>query len=155
MEEMFDEVLMCGMCKYFRTHCKRNDESNRVQFSWPFFASKNCSGENRMICRDYVPADYCKYIKENYPGYDEYIKNPDVQREIKNLRYVSFFVGDNTDVAYYVKTSDYINGTMWDGDTFKAFEKVYYVRTPKKGFGYKLVRGPLPNGVEIKKETLE
>lgn len=148
MEEMFEEKLMCGMCKYFREGCKREDP--RVQFSRPWFASKNCCGENRMICKEYEPANYCVYVKNNYPGYDEYIKNPDVQREIRNSRYMGFFIGDDEDITYNVRTDDYINGTMWDGDTFKTFEKVYYVRTPKKGFGYKLVREPLPNGVEIK-----
>jgi hypothetical protein len=39
---------------------------------------------------------------------------------------------------------DFINGTMYNADgSLKAFQKMYYKQT-RSGFGYKLVREPLP-----------
>lgn len=140
MEEKFEENLMCGMCKYFRKDCKRVD-GKIIKFYHPYFTNNTMS---HAICRDYAPADYCVYVKAHYPGYDEYIKDPDVQKH----RYFSFFIKGDDDTMYNVTADDFVNGTMWDGDTFKAFEKQYYVRT-RSGFGYNLVTEPLPNGVKV------
>ena len=144
MEE-FDEALMCGQCRYAGEKCKRVD-GKRIRLYHPWFAPH--SAQQHFICRDYTPADWCVYIKTHYPGYEKYAENPDVQREIRNRKSVGFFVGNDEDTIYHVLADDFVNGTMWDGSVFKAYEKQYYVRT-RSGFGYRLVTEQLPNGVKI------
>lgn len=144
MEE-FDEALMCGQCRYAGEKCKRVD-GKRIRFYHPWFAPH--SAQQHFICRDYATADWCMYIKTHYPGYEKYAENPDVQREIRNRKSVGFFVGNDEDTIYHVLADDFVNGTMWDGGVFKAYEKQYYVRT-RSGFGYRLVTEQLPNGVKI------
>lgn len=145
--EEFDEILMCGQCKYFGKNCKRVD-GRIIKFYRPWFVCETGVGRFHYICRDYEPADYCVYIKNHYPGYEKYTQNHEVQHEIERRRNCGLFIGDDEDTLYHVPSSDFVDGTMWDGDVLKAYEKQYYVRT-RSGFGYKLITEPLPNGVRV------
>ena len=61
---------------------------------------------------------------------------------------IDLCINGDTSARYLVKMKDWIYGTLFDGDTLRAFEKEYYRRT-KRGVGYRLIHESI-NGVEIK-----
>ena len=132
--------IQCKDCMFFKNNCKRCD-GVKVQFAFPCFSS-GFHGHH-FIFKDFEPmhpeyADFQKWtcFEDFWEVYqDVWFTNP---------QYVSFTLNGDLSVRYCVKVDDFINGTMYNANgSLKAFQKMYYKQT-RSGFGYKLVREPLP-----------
>lgn len=144
----------CGDCIYWKYEnvnqapCKRIDHKN-IKFAIPCFASYDGNQHGGIICSDFEPKN--KFFRERWEGFEKYFPlYVDACLPYKNTDTLVYFTLHNdTSVKYGVHMMDFVYGTMIDGNTLKAVEKVYYkqIRNPG-GFNYRLIRDPI-NGVKI------
>lgn len=153
------EHYYCGNCKYFKVDADRNEslckriDHKTIKFAIPYFKSYDCGQYRGCICSDFVPADYCVHAKKNWTNFDEYwIGYVEQWLPYSNTNtYISFTLNNDTSIRYRVKLLDYVYNTMFDGNTLKAYEKVYYKQCRDKEkypTGYKLIVEEI-NGVEV------
>lgn len=144
--------LHCGNCKFFKVDADRNESSCKridhktIQFGRPWFKSYDCHQHTGTICSDFLPANWCISIKNEWKGFDYFWPNY-VQQWLPygNIEMlIPFFANGDTDNKYMVPLMEFVNGTMLDGNKLKAVQKVYYKRdNDPNGYGYKLVKEPI------------
>lgn len=139
----------CGSCKYFKVNadreestCKRIDHK-KIQFTIPWFKSYDCGQFSGVVCSDFIPADWHIDAVKNWTTFEEYWDNFVEQWlpycDMDTLYY--FTINGDKDMRYGIPLRDYVYGTMWEGNKFKAVEKVYYKKDKdSKGSGRKIVR---------------
>lgn len=142
------EHYYCGSCKYFH-NCKRIDHVT-IKFAVPWFKSYDKNQFHGCICADFEPAKWHIHAYQTWKGFDyywpRYIEQWLPYGNTNKLVY--FTLHDDTSVRYGVPLMDFVNGTMVHGNVLKAVEKMYYKRTTKTPYGFKLVREKI-DGVKI------
>ena len=146
MKELFEEswcCLQCGQCRWFKSNaeqptvestCKRIDHK-KFRFAMPWFKSYDCGRSHGIVCRDFEPASWCKWLKEHWVSYDDYY-----QGDKPSFPLIGFTLGNDTTVRYMVKSEDFINNTFIDSDgNLKWVRKMYYKKSRKSPTGYELV----------------
>lgn len=143
-------TVQCGHCMFFRVNadldnkksiCKRIDHKH-IQFATPYFRCYDAGQFNKCICRDFEPAPIWKYLYGHWKGFDDYYQGfDDYDRSLFFGKPLAFIIDGNKSVRYYVKSTDFINGTMFNQDgALRWIYKQYYVATRKNSYGYQLVR---------------
>lgn len=140
----------CGDCGQPRP-CRRRVDGESVQVARPWFLSQ----ANPFPCSDFFPSDIHVFDLAHYwidyeSWYADWLlewKNGISKEDFEKSSIGLCLNGDNS-IRYHVKMKDWIYGTLFDGDTLRAFKKEYYERT-RSGFGYRLIHESI-NGVEIK-----
>jgi len=137
----------CGSCKYFQvdadrrtdTTCKRINHKE-IKFSKPFFKSYDCGQLSGIICSDYTPAEWHKWLYNHWKSIDDYCREyeeAENRPRVKGL--LGFCLDDDTSVRYYVYYKDFYNNTFLDeAGNLKWVERQYYKQV-RSGFGYKLI----------------
>lgn len=139
MRDLFEEnwnVLSCGQCKFCGAQCRRVDHKH-VFFSKPFFFSYHEGRENKLVCHDFTPADYCRWLKEHWVSYEDYW---DGEKPYRDTDTISLCLDGDFSVRYHVLASDFVRGTHLDprGNPLWV-EKIYYKINRKSPTGYELV----------------
>ena len=147
--------LKCNYCKFRPTYekphsCKRIKDFNILRFSHAPFVCDIFYNPN-SICSDFESDGSYKWLDEHWTTFDDYFK---VATEVFNEswvypptnRTVGIKIVGQPNVIYEVKYEDFVYGTMFDGNTLKAVQKVTQKRT-RTGFGYNLIRENI-NGVD-------
>ena len=143
MKEIFEENWSClqhGQCKHFNinadrseSRCKRLDHK-RIKFAKSWFKSYDCGQFRGVVCRDFEPADNCKWLKEHWISYDDYYQGE------KPKGTVALCLNDDFSVRYKVSAEDFVNGTFTDTDgNLKWVEKEYYRISRKNPIRYNLI----------------
>lgn len=139
MRDLFEEnwnVLSCGQCKFCGTQCKRVDHKH-ILFSKPYFFSYHEGRENKFVCHDFTPADYCRWLKDNWVSYEDYW---DGEKPYRDTDTVSLCMDGDFSVRYRVLVSDFVRGTHLDPDGNPRWvEKIYYKINRRSVTGYELV----------------
>lgn len=138
--------LGCGSCKYCNpcanmegqeSKCRRLDHKH-IQFAVPWFKSYDCGQLSAIMCADFEPVDWFKYLKEHWTDPLDYAAGGDESR-IRGKVWLCLD-GDQS-VRYAVTMRDFWFGTFLNSDgTLKWVEKMYYKRSRTSPTGYKLVR---------------
>ena len=132
--------LQHGQCKWFKVDADRNESTCRrldhkhIQFAVPWFKSYDCGQTSSCVCRDFQPAEWCRWLHEHWDGFDGYYGE-----DQKFDGYVWLVVDGNKDLKYAVKEEDFINGDFMDGDMPRWVKKQYYRRSKDTPTGYKLI----------------
>lgn len=137
--------LRCGECTFFRVNadcegvvskCKRIDHK-KIRFAVPWFKSYDCGQFNSNVCRDFEPAKRCKYLYDNWSGFDEYYGG------ISDKETIEFTLNGDTTVRYKIKYLDFVNNTFLDSKgNLKWIERYYQKRVKvslKNPTGYEFV----------------
>lgn len=145
--------LYCGNCAYYRWNrqeakyepCKRIDH-DAIQFARPYFLTYTANENRGHICADFRPREKPNgaLVGNEWTGFDDYwaqyIENWLPYRDTNILVYFKLKQDENS--WYGVRLMDFVNGTMWDGNTLLAIERLYYKRTAKQT-GYRLIHQPI------------
>lgn len=135
----------CNSCIYYQ-NCKRIP-SDRLSFAHSCFISPANSKSPlcRTLCSDFIctKRHIAKYkVWQNY-SMEEWYKTFG-----KNFKEVEFVLDNDQSVRYSVDYADFFYGNLIVDGKFKAKAKQYFKQT-REGFGYKLVKEKLENGVDI------
>lgn len=147
----------CKDCKWYRPvikgheedACNRRIDHKRIEYAVPWF--KSSAEETGFPCKEFEPSSIHVWCLKNYwtdweHWWQDWI---DTWMDGKTpTRPLWFTLNGDRSVRYTVDRNDYINGTMFENGKLKAIEKAYYKQT-RSGFGYKLVKEKLEDGVEI------
>lgn len=138
----------CGDCKYFQVDadrrqdvtCRRIDHK-RVKFAVPWFKSYDCGQQSGIICADFVPAKWHKWLFEHWTSIEDYCREYEEVEGRPRVRGMLWLCLDgNTDVEYGVDYLDFYNGTFAGPDGKPMWkERRYYKRSRKSPIGYELV----------------
>lgn len=142
------ENYKCSWCKYFSNGCKRVD-GKKINFAKSPFSCEPCCP---YVCCDFELQDYRIYAKQNWIDFEtywkEYLECWLPKRKLETMN-VYFTLNGDDDVRYGVRILDYIYGNMYTEDgRLNVVEKMYYRQT-RNGFGYKLIRENIDNGINI------
>ena len=132
--------LQHGQCKHFNGNsdrsestCKRLDHKH-FKFAKPWFKLYDCGQFQSHICRNFEPAEWCKYLHEHWTGYDDYYGDD------KPKGTISLVIDNDFSVRYSVTMDDFVNNTFIDENgNLKWVEKTYYKVSRKSPIGYELV----------------
>lgn len=150
------EPYHCGDCIHWKLGvggkhcpCKRLDH-DKIKFAVPWFKSYDANQHNGPICSDFYPKPHLKWAVDHWPGFqaywEQYVKEWLPYGNTNSL--ISFCLNGDTSIRYRVPLMNFVNGTMIDGNTLKAVERLYYKRTNRSPFGYELIHEPI-DGVQI------
>ena len=142
MKELFEEkwcCLQCGQCRWFKVDayqpgvesiCKRI-EHKHFKFAVPWFKVYDCGRTNGIVCRDFEPAEYVKWLRDHWVSYDDYYQGD----KPKGLVFLT--IDEDTSVRYGVLAKDFVDGTFIDENgELKWVQKKYYKRTKHSPTGY-------------------
>ena len=139
----------CSDCGQTRP-CKRRIDWNVVKRTHPFFTRFTDS----FPCSDFFPSAIHVFDLKNYwtnfeSWYTDYLLEwqNGKSREVFERQPIGFYLNDDESTWYHARLGDWINGTLFDGDVLKAYQKQYYKRV-RKPWGYELVTEPI-SGVKI------
>lgn len=139
MRDLFEDnwnVLNCSQCAHFGRHCKRVDHKH-IMFSKPWFYSYHSGEDNKLVCRDFTPADYCRWLKDNWVSYDDYFSGEVPYRDRETI---ALCLDGDFSVRHHVLASDFIKGTHLDPEgNLRWVEKTYYKISRTSPTGYQLV----------------
>lgn len=125
--------LACGQCKFWGKNCKRIDHKH-FQFAKPWFRCYDEGQYASYCCRDFVPADWCVWLKQHWTSLDDYY-GEDVDKG-----YVALCIDGDQSVRYYVLRKDWNNNTFVDDNgKLKWCRKMYYKIDRSSPIGYRLV----------------
>lgn len=133
--------LHCGDCKYFRhdipgksTPCRKRIDHVKIRFATPWFQCYDCNQYSGVICSDFEPSGWYKFLASTWKGFDYYW--PRFVEQWQPLRYVAFILDGNKAVRYHVKLEDFVFGTMFDEDgRLKAYERQFYLKSRASPIG--------------------
>lgn len=142
MKELFEEnwyCLQCGQCRWFKPNaeqptvestCKRIDHK-KFRFAVPWFKSYDCGRSHGIVCRDFEPDFWCKWLREHWVSYDDYYQGD----KPKGLVWLT--INDDTSVRYGVWAEDFVNNTFLDEKgELKWVQKKYYKKSRTSPTGY-------------------
>ena len=143
----------CGDCVYWKCEkgrnlpCKRIDH-DKIKFRKPFFKSYDGNQHGGIICSDFEPKNKTWWCWRSFLDFWPLYVQEWIPYGKTDILYYFVLNGDES-VEYGVPLMDFVNGTMIDGNTLKAVEKMYYIRIKDSNwFGYRLIHEPI-NGVSI------
>ena len=162
----------CKNCKYFKSAfkggCGHRIDFSKMNYAAPWF---DCMPEeDGYPCKDFVPDGLYIAALPYWHGYDhwrewynrqneeEYAEaGRTYKRKSDDEELIGFRLKQSPNEFYYVRLSDYINGTMWDGNKLKAVKRQYYKRHKKVNehdLGFELVREDIDGVVveEVKED---
>lgn len=134
----------CGLCKFFNVRadmpdvkgtCKRLDHKN-IKFAVPWFKCYDCGQQSGVMCRDFAPAEWVKYLHRHWCGVEEYVG------EIPEKAELGLTIGGDTSVRYVVRLKEFFDGTFVDDGTLRCYGKTFYVKRNNKEkypIGYELI----------------
>lgn len=124
--------LSCVRCKYGGDSCKRLGGTN-FEFARPWFLCQS----NGTMCKDFEPAAYCRWLKQNWVSFDDYFGAGNKF----DGETVALCIDGYQSIRYYVRRIDFVNGTFVNGNgTLKWVKKQYYKMSRKSPTGYELVK---------------
>ena len=146
-ERYYCENYRCRDCRHFRhvlkstpsTGCHRRIDHYHICYGGSIFSS--CPEENAFPCRDFEPSSVHVHGLSIWKGYDDWLSKWLIYwNNGKPLRRVMrFWVDGDRDVDYYARTSDWVNGTMFDGGGEPKWIERSYLKRTRDGCGYKRV----------------
>lgn len=135
----------CGYCKYCdpcanmegqESRCKRLDHKH-IQFAVPWFKSYDCGQLSAIMCADFKPVKWSKYLYEHWTSPIDYAANGD---ESRIRGYVGLCLDGDQSVRYYVTMKDFWFNTFTNPDgSLKWVKKMYYKQSRSSPTGYKLI----------------
>ena len=140
--------LGCGDCKYHQpdaqyrddTTCKRLDHKH-LQFAVPWFKSYDAGQMNAVTCAEFEPKPIAKWLCDHWVSIQDYMESYERVEGKKYLHgHIGLCIDGDQSVRYYVKRSDFFNGTFVDSDGNLRWEfRKYYKQSRKSPTGYYLV----------------
>ena len=129
--------IRCRNCKYFKVkppyECKRWIFPDKLVPYHPWFSCDR-EGSNHIICSEFEPAPWCKYIYKVWTNYDEYYS---LMRDELEDKTCTVFINGDFETAYVCHIDDFIYG--WpEGKAIAYSDKLHYRRTRESPFGYVL-----------------
>ena len=135
--------IVCGNCKWFsvnadrkgfKSDCKRLDHKY-LKFSKSCFESYNCGQFRGNICSDFYPAEWVKWLYDNWE---------DVKRQKKKKKKsdtIGLCLNGDFNIIYKVNAEDFYNNTFQNEDgNLKWLYKIYLKVCKKSVTGYKIVK---------------
>lgn len=132
----------CGDCEFFRVNadreesrCKRIDHK-RIRFYVPWFKSYDCGQRSAVMCADFKPAKWHKYLYEHWTDPVDYAAMGDINRIKDSKKWVSLRIA-NDPWVYRISAWDFWNNTFLEEDgSLKWASRWKYIRTRSSPTGY-------------------
>ena len=158
-ERYYCENYRCRDCKHFRfvnrnepnSGCQRRIDWYNITYGGPWFC---CTPEELPFpCNEFEPSNIHVYGKSVWKGYDDWLNKWIIYwNNGKPLRDKMRFHVKGEKIDYYAKTSDWINGTMYDNEGNPKWIELSYLKKTREGYGYKRVFAKYEEGQWIQFE---
>lgn len=161
-----EENLRCRDCKYFgliddfnaqhnrKVSCKNMDYV-KYWISVPWFCS-HCTGENKLICRQFVPSSYKIWLNQRFTCPDDFVSYQITHGYLDfHKSKVPFIKAGNRNVTYDIYYRDFYYRTYENEDgSLKYARKSFFKKYKKNGTcSYLLVHEEGPYTLQIEEET--